>query len=530
MKKGKFTGLVMVCILLLWLMMPVKGENTGTIVLNTKQNCQELVYACSNPCGTPDPALARDDVSALIISNIFEGLVRFSPDSNEIQPCLAKDWEVSEDGLEWTFHLRRGIQFHDGTPFNARAVKFSAERQLKNNPNMIYSRFVYGPVKKIEIIDDYRVKFILKYPYAPFLNNLAMPFAAPVVSPSAVKKFGADFWRHPVGTGPYKFDKWENGKVILRRNPSYWGTLPNLKSITFIPVLEEKARINLLQKKQVHIAQDIAPHKAQLLKQKGFKVYNTTGMDISYLGFYVNKPPFSYRAARQAVNLSIDRVKLVKETLNRKGIPAASYLPPPMNDGTYYHLPADIQKARKLLSTVPLKTNKITLITYTGQRPYNPAGGEAVARSLAAQLDKIGLQVTIKSYPWNEYKKALARQEGNAFLYGWISDNGDPDNFLYPSFSTVHIKTGLNISHFSNPELDTLLVSAQHTLDQPLRKELYKRALDILEQEVPWAVLNHSNRITVTDPLLSGYVPHPTGWDNLSRVDFYAASTVSTKG
>lgn len=509
----------MICILLLWLMMPVEGENTGTsTALKPDRFFRGLIYAYPHPCRTLDPALARDDASALVLSNIFEGLVQFSPDSNKIEPCLAKHWEISGDGLEYTFYLRRGVKFHDGTPFNAGAVKFSAERQMKNSSDMIYSRFVYGPVKEIKIPDDYVVKFILKYPYAPFLNNLAMPFAAPVVSPGAVKNHGAGFGRHPAGTGPFKLEKWENNVIIVTRNSSYWGPAPNCDAITFLPVPGEDNRIRLLKKGEVHLATHITPNKAQILETEGFNVHRVTGFDVSYLGFYVNKPPFSYLAARQAVNLGLDRVKLVQETLNGQGVPAASYLPPSITGKITPAPVPGVKQARELLSTVPLKTNAIKIITYSGPRPYNPAGGETLARAVAAQLNKIGLQATVRSYTWSEYKKALARQEGDAFLYGWISDNGDPDNFLYPSFATAHIKTGLNASHLYNRELDSLLLNAQRTLEKPLREKLYQRALAILNKETPWAVINHSLKITVTRPCVSNYTPHPTGWDKLSKV------------
>lgn len=522
MTKRKFTGLFIICILLIWLSMPVEGENTGnSTVLNPGKGLKGLVYAYPRPCTTLDPALARDDASALVISNIFEGLVRFSGDSTKIEPCLAQSWEISEDGLEWTFHLRRGVSFHDGTPFNARAVKFSIERQQKNNPDMVYSGFVYGPVKEIKIIDNYTIKFILKYPYTPFLNNLAMPFAAPVVSPDAVKKLGTGFERKPVGTGPFKLEKREDNIVVITRNPSYWGNAPGCEAITFLTVPSEERRIELLKKGQVHLASNMTSKKAQLLAQEGFKIHRITGLDISYLGFYVNKPPFCYLAARQAVNLGLDRINLVQETLNGQGVPAVSYLPPTLSGSTSPAPSPDIQKARELLETIPLKTKNITIITYSGSRPYNPAGGEILAKGIASQLSRIGLQVTVKPYKWKDYKKALARQEGDAFLYGWISDNADPDNFLYPSFASVHIKTGLNASHINNRELDTILLNAQSTPDQDLRRELYQKALALLENEVPRAVLNHSLKVTVTAPEISNYQIHPTGWDKLNKITIH---------
>lgn len=510
MNKRKFTGFLMICILLAWLMMPVRGENKGSTpaLFQPQSPPHGIIYAYPQSCRTLDPATARDDASALVISNIFEGLVKFSKGSSKIEPCLAHSWEVSEDGLEWTFYLRRGVKFHDGTSFDAKAVKFSVERQLNDSTEMIYARFVYGPLKEIQVIDDYTVKFILKYPYTPFLNNLAMPFAAPVVSPASVKRYG---------TGPYKLSSWQKDVIKLSRNNAYWGEQPKSPAITFITIPSEEERINLLKKGEIHIASHVSPQKAQILKLSGFKSFRVTGLDISYLGLYVNKPPFSYHAARKAVDIALDRVLLVQKTLNGQGVPAASYLPPSMISKNYMCTTPDRSKAKELLASVPFQDKNITIITYAGTRPYNRAGGETLAHGVAEQLRAIGLKVNVKPYDWNQYKKALARQEGDAFLYGWISDNGDPDNFLYPSFAGAHIDTGLNISHFQNQELDTLLLDAQRSQKPAVREELYLKSLDILENEVPWVVLNHSLRITITSPSLSGYTPHPTGWDRLNN-------------
>jgi peptide/nickel transport system substrate-binding protein len=519
-RNRKFTGFLIIYILTAWLMMPVKGENNVDIntVIQPKKDFPGIVYAHPQPCRTLDPALARDDGSALLISNIYEGLVKFSEDSTGIEPCLAKSWEISQDGLEWTFFLQRGVLFHDGTPFNARSVKFNVERQLNNDYNMIYAKFVYGPVKAVEVVNAYTVKFILKYPYTPFLNNLAMPFAAPVVSPAAVEKYGADMGKNAVGTGPFKLYNWENNTIKLTRNPTYWGEVPQCEAITFRYVPEEEKRVKLLREGKIDLASHITPEKAQNLKTEGFSTHQTSSLDISYLGLYINKPPFSYHAARKAVNLALDREMLVKQVLKGRGVPASSYLPPRMTGYDSAVEEHDINKAKELINTLSLENKTITIITYSGTRPYNPAGGKILARAIADQLEKIGLQTEITVYEWEEYKQALARQEGNAYLYGWISDNGDPDNFLYPSFASAHIETGLNASHFANQEVDTLLLTAQRTQEPQARRELYQKSLQILENEIPWAALNHSLRIVATAPGLSSFNPHPTGWDRLATV------------
>lgn len=517
MNKTKLICFIIAIILLLWLVMPVKESKiTFPTFLKIWNDTADIVYVHSHPCNTLDPAFARENSSALIISNIYEGLVK-STGTIEVEPSLATSWQVSADGLEWTFELREDVKFHDGTPFNAQAVKINVERQLQNNGEMTYAPFVFGLIKKVEVIDQYKVLFSLYHPYSPLLKNLAMPFAAPIVSPNALKTYGDDFWKHPSGTGPFELKKWSPESVLLTSNHDYWGQRPSVESIAFLTIPSEVERVRMLQNGKAHIATNINMQNAQMLQKQKFIIHQTVGLDISYLGFYTNKEPFSNIDARQAFNLALDRIKLVRESLNGQGIPATSYLPPKMIDNNVGVFPTDHSKAKELISTI-FSNKDITLITYEGSRPYNPAGGETLAHALARQMACVGLVVNIKSYPWEEFKKALNNQEGDAFLYGWISDNGDPDNLLYPLFSSAHINTGLNAGHYKNNELDTLLASAQRTSEQPLRLELYKRVLDILERDIPCVPINHSMIINATCPSITGYKPNPSGWDDLSRI------------
>ncbi|MCF8010422.1 MAG: ABC transporter substrate-binding protein [Clostridiales bacterium] len=520
MKKYCLSFLFLVCILLLWLTMPVEKENANSPVFSVEKKHNGIVYSYPRTCKTLDPAEAQNNSSALIISNIFEGLVQSCPKTHEIKPCLATSWKVSEDELEWTFNLRHDVKFHNGDTFNAHAVKFSIKRQFNNNVSKTYGNFVYGPVDKIKILDDYTIKFILKYPYTPFLNNLAMPFSAPVVSPDAVEKHGNNFWRHPVGTGPFEMSSWKGKNIVLKSNSSYWGEQPPVSLIKFVPEPNEYARMNMLKNNEAQIITNITPDTAQLLKDSGFKIYKSTGPDISYLGFYTNQSPFSSQNARRAIELAINKEKIVKETLNRQGITANSLLPPFFDITPPPTAKYNVEKAKNILSNIPMKLEKIKIITYQGKRPYNQAGGQVLASAIAEQLKKIGIKTEIKSYPWDKYKNALAQKKGDAFLYGWISDNGDPDNFLYPLLSTAHIKSGLNITCFKNKELSTLLFSAQQAPNGPLRKKLYEKALKIIKTEVPIIPINHSLQINASVPSINNYYLHYTGWDKLKKLDY----------
>jgi peptide/nickel transport system substrate-binding protein len=144
---------------------------------------------------------------------------------------------------------------------------------------------------------------------------------------------------------------------------------------------------------------------------------------------------------------------------------------------------------------------KITLITYTNTRPYNPVGGEELAKAIKADLAAVGIETEIKAYPWDQYKEALLKAEGDAYLYGWISDNGDPDNFLYTLLSSSQIENGLNTSHYKNSEADQLFIRAQQESDPVLREQLYRKAVKIIVEDAPWVFLNHSLRLAATSGL-----------------------------
>lgn len=481
-----------------------------------------VVYAREQDATTLDPAFAQEEESYKVISNIFEGLVRFKPGTNEIEPCLAEAWRVSSDGLVWTFYLKRNVFFHDATPFNAEAVRFSIERQLslQSPDRAIYASFIFGMLDELQCPDPYTVKFILKYPYAPFLNNLAMPYAAPIVSPAAASTLGEKFGEHPVGTGPFCFDSWQKDKkIVLRANKAYRGGPPAYGSLVFKVIKNSRLRALALVVGLADIVDGITPDDARFLQEKNCPVYQTPGLDLSYLGFYIDKKPFDNAAVRQALSMAIDRSHINAAIFKGASFEANGPLPPGVlgYDPAARTAPYDPAGAKELLAQNGYPNGlKITLITYTNTRPYNPAGGEELAKSIKADLAAIGIETEIKAYPWQEYKEALQRAEGDAYLYGWISDNADPDNFLYALLSSSQIESGLNASRYKNIEADLLLIRAQQEIDPGLRQELYRKAVKLIVEDAPWVFINHSLKLAAASPGLEGFSLNANGTTILS--------------
>ncbi|OQA10234.1 MAG: Periplasmic dipeptide transport protein precursor [Firmicutes bacterium ADurb.Bin373] len=483
----------------------------------------QLIYGRGQDAVTLDPAFSQDDESNKVIANIFEGLVRFKPGEGTIEPCLAESWRVSPNGREWTFFLRKGVKFHDGTPFNSDAVRFSIERQLppQRDESAGYASFTFGMLESIKTPDLYTVQFILKYPYAPFLNNLAMPAAAPIVSPAAATALGGEFGDKPVGTGPYRFSSWQKGKkIILKENRDYWSKLPECPTLVFSVIKNNRLRALALKLGFVDIVDGLTPADARYLEQKGFPVMRTPGLDLNYLGFFTDKDPFDDPAVRRAVSMLIDR-KHITELYKGAAIEANGPLPPGVlgYDAGLNPIPYDPQGAKELLAGAGYAEGlQFEMITYANPRPYNPAGGDTLAAAIQKELADAGVETVIKSYTWDQYKEALLNKEGNAFLYGWISDNGDPDNFLYTLFSTSQIENGLNTARYRNNEVDRLLVKAQLETEPALREQIYRDAVEIITQDAPWVFLNHSLGIYATSTKTTGFTPHFAGFAPLHTI------------
>lgn len=276
-KKNFF--MLLVSLLAVALVGCVGGDNKEKAAETAKQKIFVFDQG-SDPRGL-DPAYVDDGESANPIVNIYDGLVRYKPGNTEIEPALATEWSSSPDGKEWTFKLRQGVKFHDGTPFNADAVVFSVSRQLppQRTDAMPYASFTFGPVQKVEKVDDYTVKFILSEPYAPFLANLAMALAAPIVSPAAVEKYGDKFIENPVGTGPFKFVEWKKGQqIVLEANKEYWDGAPKLDKLVYKIVKENSVRASELRTGGIQAMNGVDPNDVKMLEEAGVTVIKNPGV------------------------------------------------------------------------------------------------------------------------------------------------------------------------------------------------------------------------------------------------------------
>jgi peptide/nickel transport system substrate-binding protein len=472
---------------------------------------------------TLDPHQVTDYNTGRAVDPMFERLVRFKDESTELEPGLAEKWDVSSDGLTYRFSLRSGITFHDGTPFDADAVVFSILRQIDpNHPyhdtgEFAYAEFTFGKVQSVKAVDPQTVEIVLKEPYAPFLSNVAI-HAASIVSPAAVQKYGRDFSKNPVGTGPFRFVEWKPGvEVILERNPNWWGGQPQVERLIFRPIIEDRARLTAFEAGSIDFIVNIPPDDLPRLKQSpDVTVLEQPGMHVWYIVFNCRREPFNKKEVRQAVNYAINKEAIVNELLKGTGVLAKGPLPPVVWGYTdavpdYRYDPA---KAKELLAQAGYPNGfKVTFwVPESGSGMQQP---KAMGAAIQADLRAVGIEAEIQTFEWGTYlDKVLGNPDElpEMFEMSWIGDNGDPDNFLFILLSgDAWPPNGFNMGYYKNEQVDELLRQAQRLNDRAKREQLYQQALKLLVEDAPWAWIDHETQIVAMKKFIQGFKLHPTG-------------------
>ena len=483
------------------------GTGSGTA---PKPN-DTLIYAQGAEPRGLDPALVDDGESAKVMCNIYEGLLKYNKDSTKVEPSLAKSYEVSPDGLSYTFHLQEGVKFQDGTDFDAEAVKFNIDRQLppQVTQDMAYASFVYGSVKDVQVVDKNTVKINLKAPSTPFLNNLAMIMAAPIVSPKALKDNQNNVNQAPVGTGPYKFVKWEKDQdIVLVRNDQYWGTKALTKNVIFKFIKDNSARVVALNNGEADIIDGIDATVVKQITDAGNKIFQAPGMNINYMAYNTSRKPFNNPKLRVAISQAVNVPELVKSLYQGYSEPATSILPTFMEgyDKSISQVAYDPAAAAKTLKEAGLTA--VHMITYTNPRPYNPATGQVLAEAIQGYLSKVGVNVTIDSYDWTTYKEKVKAGDYDIAFYGWIGDNGDPDNFLY--LLSVDDPT-MNIARYKNAQFNSLIAKGLTTPAGPERNAIYTQLEKIAAADAAWLPISHAQTLCAYRPNVQNFYFHMTG-------------------
>ncbi len=392
-----------------------------------------------------DPAQATDGMSLNLTQEMMKGLVEFKLGTFDVQPSIAQSWKMSAGGLHWTFQLKKGLKFSDGTPIDAAAVRFNFDRwRLTKNPyhqNYPYGYYADmfggfpGLITSVDTPNPQTVTFTLSRPLGPFLRDLAMPSFA-IASPTAVRKDLAGFGTHPVGYGPYMLKEWvKDDHITLIANPAWQGVKPAYATVVVRDIPDQATSVLEMQRGGIDFLTDPRPDDAaQLAKQSGVTVYEQPSNNNSYLALNVQKTPFGNLAVRQAIAYAIDVRAIVKAFYAAGAIVATNWTPPGMlgEDKSLQPYPYDPSKAKQLLAQAGLSNGFSTDLYYpTTPRPYMPEP-QRIAEAIQADLQKVGIKVTLEPYEFGVFLEKVRNGEHQMCLIGWSGDNGDPDNFFYP--------------------------------------------------------------------------------------------------
>ncbi|WP_339196087.1 ABC transporter substrate-binding protein [Solibacillus sp. FSL R5-0449] len=487
---------------------------------------QVLVFGRGADSVSLDPGIVTDGESFKVTQNLFETLLNFGEQDTTINPGLAKEWEVSEDGLTYTFQLQEGVKFHDGTDFNAEAVIKNINRWKGGKEedfyyfNSMFKAEGEDIIKDVTAEGDYTVVFTLSRPQAPFLKNLAMsPFG--IGSPTAFEAAGDKFGDNPVGTGPFKFTEWKrNDSITIEKFEDYWQDgFPKLDKVIFRSIPDNSARLNELMAGNIDLADGVNPSDGKTVEgDSTLQLIERPSMNIGYLGLTNTRAPFDNKLVRQAVNYAIDKQAIVDAFFEGRAEVAANPMPPSIsgyNDAISPY-PYDPEKAKSLLAEAGYDGKEIELWAMPVPRPYMPDGAK-VAEVIQKNLEDVGIPSKIVTFEWATYLEKAKNGEADAFMLGWTGDNGDADNFIYTLLDKDNIGSN-NYAYYTNEEVHSLLIQAQSETDENVRNELYKKAQEIIHDDAPWVPLAHSTPLLAAKAGVNGFLPHPTGSDKLHNV------------
>ena len=429
----------------------------------------------------------------------------------------------------WTFTLRQGVKFNSNKyfkptrDFNADDVIFSVMRQMDaKHPyhNVSKGNYEYFTdvgldklIKEVKKVDDYHVQFVLNEPNAAFLADWGMDFASILSAEyaDAMLKKGTpenvDNW--PIGTGPYALQQYKTDALIRYiANPNYWdGPVPT-KHLIFSITPDVQTRLAKLQTNECQIIPAPAPVQfEQIKKNKDLTLHTVEALNVGYLAFNTEKKPFDNVLVRQALNYATDKKAIVNAVFLGSASVAKSPLPPNML-GYNKDLPEysyDPEKAKALLKQAGLEKGfEATLWSMPVQRPYNP-NSRRIAEMIQSDWAKVGVKAKIVSYEWGEYLSGMRKGEHDTALFGWMSDNGDPDNFADTLLGCDSVKTGSNAARWCDKPYDDLVKKAKLVSDPAERAKLYGQAQDIFYKQAPWIPLANGKTFYATRSNVTGY-------------------------
>ncbi len=459
--------------------------------------------------------MITDVTQGALSAKIFDGLLRFDA-KGHIQPCLAQDWSVSQDGISYVFHLRKDIVFHNGRKLTSADVRKSFQRLLDpatGSPRRwvleplagaheYKGEKISGPLAGIETPDDYTVYLRLTEPFAPFPSLLAMPNAV-VIPLEEVQRRGKLFGQNPVGTGPFSLEVWQRDKkMVFRKNAQYSNGVAFVEGIEYRIIPEPWAALTEFTQGKLDWISVPQSHTEEFLSDPAMasRLKHVEGLNVYYVGFNCQKHPLDNPRVRKALVMAVDREKMTQRLMKRRALPAHSPIPPVLGGpfAEFASIPYDPDVAKKILKEEGVENLSLTLYQASSLDTLE------VMEVVQDYLAKAGVHVRIVQREWSSFKEAVVRGESDMFFLSWWADYPDPENFLFPNFFSANIGMGGNKSRFADAVFDRLISAARRETDERRRKELYLQCTARVIDQCPWALLWHRTEWVITQPWVQG--------------------------
>lgn len=492
---------------------------------------QASTFASSDP-GTLDPAALAGYDQMVIAPNLLEGLFRLSPDGRTIEPGIAEDYSVSDDGTVWTFNLRQNATFHNGDPVTAGDFKYSFERVL--DPDVASPKawmledvagaeeFMAGnadEVSGIEVVDDYTLQITLAKPLGFFRSILASPALA-VVSPAAVEEYGEDFGQNVVSAGPFTLGEWNlNQDITLEAFEDYWNGRPYLDSVQYRVIADENTRVVEFDAGNLDVTWVPPAHWERFSTSDVFKdeLGWAETFHTEFIAINMDHEPFGTTPElRQAICHAVSREAAIA-SLQGRASSAQGILPPGLlgfdPDATLCDY--NPEKARQLLADAGYADG----VPGEFELLMPPWGNLTKLMEIyQANLKEVGINITLKPTEFGPYTEALdTGQYDLAWMYK-VADYADPDSFYYPLLNSVNIGGGGNVARYANDTVDSLTIDGRQSIDDEARLAAYNQIDEQFAADLPYVPLTHNIYVDVHQPWIENYVPSPMDTHMYHRV------------
>jgi peptide/nickel transport system substrate-binding protein len=511
------------------------GSATGSAAAQTA-----LIFGLGGQPANLEPGNFSDNNTAYVQDQIYDRLLYFKPGTTELTPALATEWNASADGKTWTFKLREGVKFHDGTPFNAAAVKTNVERwwdpksptgfrDAGRNYEIwpgLFGGFKGDPASTVQAVsapDERTVVFVLKEPFAAFPAAIGSSYFG-IASPTAIQKAGAKYGiagSTAIGTGPYTLVEWRSGdRIVLKANPNYWGDKPIEQDVVVRFITDPAARLAEIRSGSIDFTVELSPDQLpEVSADPNLKPVFRESFNVGYLALNTSYEPLAKLEVRQAIAMSINRPEIVKAFWGETAVVADSFVPPSMAEYAnkdFKGYAYDPKKAKELLTQAGYPNGFPLELWYMPvSRPYFPTP-KPIAEAFAADLSAIGINITFKTKDWAVYIPDSKKPPGyQSFMLGWTGDYGDPDNFYYYHYGPGGTS---DLGNWKDTKVFGLLEKARSVEVKSEREKLYAEADKITAEAALRIPIAHSRPLVAHRTNISGWVPSPLGAEQFNNI------------